>query len=297
VYFNRINSESENPMQKVEPKSGFEEYLGRSIRKVECTSSLPLSTSKWLNNSKIREVLPIWLLRRNGADFPVEADHTLGMEAAFADVLPEAEVSALFMDEMSSNPDLAAWVEARYVSIYRNEDFLAYPAGTVGGIIGHQIREHGFDLALGMGDVAWRELSPLQYFRRRSRQAHDLEHILTGGEFTSIGEIVVTMARVANLAEHLSPKLASALNAYQAFSGLRMFTRAMLHYPEAFVTALKCLEQGINVGRNSPPFWVFKWEEVFEMKPAEARRHFGVPEVDFIESARDEAFFREQAPI
>jgi ubiquinone biosynthesis protein Coq4 len=279
---------------KTEQPSGFEAYLGRNVRLVESTGSLLQSSSKWLNNGKIRELLPVWLLRRNGPDFPVEADHTLGMAAAFDDVLPEAEVLALFMEEMALNPGLAKWVEERFVSTWRNEDFLAYPAGTVGGIMGHQIREHGFDLTLGMGDIDWHALNPLQYFRRRSRQAHDFEHILTGGEFTSIGEIVVTMARVANLTEHLSPKLASALNAYQAFSGLRMVTRAMLHYPEAFATALKCVEQGVNVGRRSPPYWLFKWEEVFEMTPADARRHFGVPEVDFIESARDEAYFREQ---
>ena len=29
------------------------------------------------------------------------------------------------------------------------------------------------------------------------------------------------------------------------------------------------------------------------MTPADARRHFGMPEVDFIESMRDEAIFRE----
>lgn len=278
---------------KSEQGVGFEAYLGRNVRTVESTSSLPQSSSKWLNNGKIRELLPIWLLRRNGADFPIEADHTLGMADAFDHVVPEAEASALFMEELKLNPELAAWIEEGFIPTYRNEDFLAYSAGTVGGIIGHQIREHGFDLTLGMGTFP-RDLSPYQYFRRRSRMAHDFEHIVTGGEFTSIGEIVITMARVANLAQHLSPKLASAINPYQAFSGLRMFTRSMLHYPESFVTALKCMEQGIHVGRNSPPFWLFRWEEVFEMAPAEARRHFGMPDVDFIESARDEEFFREQ---
>ncbi len=274
------------------PTQGYEAYLGKNIRETECASSIPQSSSRWLNNAMVREVLPIWLLRKNGPDFPVEADHTLGLAAAFEQVLPEAEASALFMEELKINPALARHMEEGPAPTWSNEQFLEYLEGTVGGIMGHQIREHGFDLTLGMGPVP-DDLTPFQYFRRRARFVHDFEHIVTGGQFTSIGEIVVTMARVANMTEHLSPKLASAVNAYQTFSGLRMFTRALLHYPEAFATALKCMEQGINVGRSSPPFWEFRWEEVFAMTPADARRHFGMPEVDFIESMRDEAIFRE----
>lgn len=273
-------------------KMGFEDYLGKNIREVECTSSIPQSSSRWLNNAMVREILPIWLLRKNGPDFPVEADHTLGLAPAFEQVLPEAEASALFMAELEINPALAAHVAEGFQPTWPNEHFLDFPEGTVGGIMGCQIREHGFDLTLGMGPVP-DDLTPFQYFRRRARLVHDFEHIVTGGQFTSIGEIVITMARVANVTEHLSPKLASAVNAYQAFSGLRMFTRALLHYPEAFATALKCMEQGIHVGRNSPPFWEFRWDEVFAMTPSEARGHFGMPEVDFIESQREEAIFRE----
>jgi len=271
-------------------------YLGKNIRKVEPTSSLLQSTSPWLNNGKIRELIAVWLLRKNGPDFPVEADHTLGMAAAFGEVLPDAEVLALFEAEMAIDPKLDAWVKEGFISTYQNEDFLSYPAGTVGGLIGHQIRAHGFDLTLGLGNRTPTGLNPLQYFRLRAGQAHDFEHIITGGQFNSLGEIAVTFGRAANQARHFSPKLASALNAYVTFAGLRMVTRSLLHYPQTWVTALRCLEQGIRVGLESPPFWSFKWEEVFEMTPAEARRHFGVPAIDFVESSADSVIFREDPP-
>ena len=282
---------------KDEERKAMDAYLGKNIRRVESGSSLLQSTSKWLNNGKIRELLPVWLLRKNGPDFPVEADHTLGMSTAFAEILPEAEVLALFEAEMAINPALDAWVKEGFVSTYRNADFLAYPPGTVGGLIGYQIREHGFDLTLGMGDKIPSNLTSLQYFKLRTRQAHDFEHIISGGQFNSLGEITITFARSANQSQHMSPKLASALNAYMAFAGLRMVTRSMLHYPETWVTALRCLEQGIQVGLASPPFWFFKWEEVFEMTPAEARRHFGVPETEFVESEQASVIFREDPPM
>jgi ubiquinone biosynthesis protein COQ4 len=271
-------------------------YLGKNIRKVAASSSLLQSTSAWLNNGKIREIIAVWLLRKNGPDFPVEADHTLGLAAAFGEVLPDSEVLGLFEAEMAEDAELNAWIKQGYVSTYQNEDFLRYPAGTVGGMIGHQIREHGFDLTLGVGNRPTGGLNPLQYFRLRTGQAHDFEHIITGGQFNSIGEIAVTFGRCANQSRYFSPKLASALNAYMMFAGLRMVTRSLLHYPETWVTALQCLEQGIRVGLASPPFWYFKWEDVFEMTPVEARRHFGVPEIDFVDSAAASVIFREDAP-
>jgi ubiquinone biosynthesis protein Coq4 len=269
-------------------------YLGKNIRQADGASSLLKSTSEWLNNGKIRELVAIWLLRKNGPDFPVEADHTLGMTAAVDQVLPEAEVLALFEEEMALDPQFGAWIRDGFLSSYRNEDFLDYPAETIGGLIGAEIRERGFDLTFGRGEKPLPTgLNPYQYFRLRMQQTHDFEHIVTGGQFNSLGEINVTFGRAANQSRHLSPKLASALNAYMMFAGLRMVTRSLLHYPETWVTALRGLEQGIRVGLASPPFWYFKWEEVFDKTPAEARRHFGMPEVDMVESHHDSIIFRE----
>ena len=276
---------------KTDERKALDAYLGKNIRKVAPTSSLLQSTSRWLNHAKIRELVAVWMLRRNGPDFPVEADHTLGMSPAFAEVLPDAEVALLLEHERAINPELDAWFNQGFVSTYRNDDFLKYPAGTVGGLIGHQIRHHGFDLTLGMGDTIPESLTPLQYWRLRSRQAHDFEHIISGGQFNSLGEVAVTFARSANQSQHLSPELASAFNAYMMFAGLRMVTRSLLHYPETWVSTLRCLEQGIHVGLASPPFWYFRWEDVFELTPTEARRHFGVPEVDNVDTEHESAIF------
>ena len=176
-------------------------YLGKNIRKVEPSSSLLQSTSAWLNNGKIREVIAVWLLRKNGPDFPVEADHTLGLAAAFGEVLPDAEVLALFEAEMAGDPELNAWVKRAHVSTYQNEDFLRYPAGTVGGMIGHQIREHGFDLTLGVGNRPTAGLNPLQYFRLRTGQAHDFEHVLAAVE-AAHGQVVVRQREAVLRARH-----------------------------------------------------------------------------------------------
>ncbi len=274
-------------------RAALDAYLGKNIRLEAPTSSLMKSTSEWLNHPIIREVLPIWLLRKNGPDFPVEADHTLGLSKAFDDVVPSARLAELLEEERRINPEFDAWVAEGFVSNYDNEHFNQYAPGTVGGMIGYQIREHGFDLTLGVGNQVPDNMTTLEYCKIRGRQSHDFEHILTGGQFNSLGEVAITFGRVANQARHLSPELAGAVNPYQAFAGLRMVTRSMIHYPETLVPTLRCLEQGIAVGLASPPFWFMKWEEVFHMTPAEARAHFGVPPITEVDTHHEAILFRQ----
>lgn len=276
-------------------RQAIDAYLGKNIRLAQPTGSLPLSTSDWLNSGKIREVLAIWLLRKNGPDFPVEADHTLGLASAFSEIHPPEEVNALLERERKLNPELDAWFEEGFVSTYDNAFFDQFEPGTVGGMIGYQIREHGFDLTLGVGNAVPENMNSGQYWGLRGRQSHDFEHILCGGQFNSLGEVAITFGRVANQSRHLSPELAAAINPYQAFAGLRMVTRAMLHYPETLSQTLRCLEQGIHVGRESPPFWFMKWEDVFHMTPEQARAHFGVPAIEEVDTHREAILFREDA--
>ena len=274
-------------------RAALDAYLGKNIRLEAPTSSLMKSTSEWLNHPIIREVIPIWLFRKNGPDFPVEADHTLGLSRAFDEVVPPSRVAELLEEERRINPEFDAWVNEGFVSTYDNEFFNQFEPGTVGGMIGYQIREHGFDLTLGVGNEIPEKMTTLEYWKIRTRQSHDFEHILTGGQFNSLGEVAITWARVANQSRHLSPELAGAVNPYQAFAGLRMVTRAMIHYPETLVPTLRCLEQGIAVGLASPPFWFMKWEEVFHMSPAEARQHFGVPAIEEVDTHHEAILFRQ----
>jgi ubiquinone biosynthesis protein Coq4 len=237
-----------------------------------------------------------WLLRKNGPDFPVEADHTLGLAQAVERIQPREEVEALIAEERKINPSFNAFFEERFVSRYANADFNKYAPGTVGGIIGRQIREFGFDLTLGV-DLSKKEIpkSDYDFWRMRGGQTHDFEHIAVGGQFNSIGEIVVIFGRIANQATHLSPKLASAFNVYLQWSGLRMISRSLLHYPETLPKALECLEQGLKVGRSSAPMWTYRYEDVFHLTPEEARAKMGVNNAYEVQSEREARIFREES--
>lgn len=273
-------------------------YLGKNIRRADANSSLLVSNSRWLNSSAVREILATWLLRKNGPDFPVEADHTLGMREATEQVIPISEIEELMVEERRINPTFDAFMDEGFFSRFRNDDFDQYAPGTVGGIIGRQIRDFGFDLTLGV-DVSKieRPATNFGYWKLRTGQTHDFEHILVGGQFNSIGEIVVIFAKAANSSMHLSPKLASALNAYLLFSGMRMISRSLLHYPETWPKALECLEQGVRVGRAAAPIYAFRYEDVFHLTPEEARMKLGVQHAYEVESERAAMIFREDPAL
>jgi ubiquinone biosynthesis protein Coq4 len=280
---------------KQDERAAIDAYLGKNIRHPEPTSSLMRSTSRWLNHPVMREVIPIWLLRKNGPDFPVEADHTLGLATAMQEIQPAAEINEMMEAERKINPALDQFLTERFVSDYSNDSFNKFKPGTVGGIMGRQIRDFGFDLTLGVENPKDpQKLSAFEFWRLRGRQTHDFDHIIVGGGFDSIGENVVIFGRCANNARHLSPELAAALSSYTWFAGLRMMTRPMLNYPLAWPKALECVEQGMRVGRLSTPMWNYKYEQVFEMTPTEARKHFGVEGATDIDSARESAIFREE---
>ena len=278
-------------------RAAMDAYLGKGIQRAAAESSILTSTSRWLNNSTVREVVATWLLRKNGKDFPVEADHTLGLLQAVDQVQPPEEVDALMAEERTINPLFNAWLEEGFISRYRNEDFEKYAPGTIGGIIGRQVREFGFDLTLGVDlSKAQRPASDYAYWRLRSQQTHDFEHTVLGGQFNSIGEIVVIFGRLANHTAHFSPKLASALNAYLIFTGMRMVTRSLLHYPETLPKALECLEQGLKVGRESTPIWSYRFEDVFELTPEQAQAKLGVKGAYEVDSEAASTIFREETP-
>ena len=274
-------------------REAMDAYLGKNVRRSGSDSALLASSSRWLNNGVVREVLATWLLRKNSPDFPVEADHTLGLSSAMTIVQPASEVEALIAHERTINPRFDAFFKERFVSSFGNADFDRFQPGTVGGMIGRQVRDFGFDLTMGIQNTT-APANDYDYWRLRGRQTHDFEHILTGGGFDSIGEVVVIFARCANHAAHFSPKLASAFNVYPLFAGLRMVTRSMLHYPETWMKVLEAMEQGVKVGRASAPIWEYHFEDVFELTPTEAREVLGVKEAYDVDSRAESAIFREE---
>jgi ubiquinone biosynthesis protein COQ4 len=270
-------------------------YMAANVKKIGTSSVVPISSSKYLDHPIIRDVVATWMLRKNGPDFPVEADHTLGIHEALWEVQDQDRVEQLFIEERKKNPLFDAWCGERYFSPLTYEDFKKFPKDSVGGIMNRQIVEFGFQLQLGRKEVGEIKTN-YEYWRARNPQIHDFEHIITGGAFDSIGEIIPYFAKLSNMYKYLSPELANELNIAMVFGALRLVSRAGLHYPTIWLTVLECVERGIRVGMNSGPYFLFKYEDILHLTPVEARKVMNVNFVEEFDTAAASVIFREEGP-
>jgi ubiquinone biosynthesis protein COQ4 len=107
--------------------------------------------------------------------------------------------------------------------------------------------------------------------------------------FDSLGEVVPYWMALSNLSQHLSQPLAGELNVKYMFNAMRVLSRAILHYPETWPKMLECIVQGIKVGQESGPIFMFKYEDVLSLSVEEAREALGVRQaydVDTTDMAR-----------
>jgi len=264
-------------------------YLGRGVRQMSTESSALISSSKYLNSPRMREWVSTSLLRRNGPDFPIPADN-IELVAALAKIRDEQAVDELFEVERKTNPKLDRWLGERFMSTYALDDLRDLPRNSVGGKLHQFVVDNNAQL----------EIVPradpkghFDFYTRRHLQTHDLEHIVTGGLFDSMGEVVPYWVTLSNLFQHLSPELAGELNVKYMFNALRVLSRSILHYPQAWPKMLECIAHGIKVGQASDAIFMFKYEDVLHLPVEEAREALGVRQAHDVDTTEAAAIFTE----
>ena len=265
-------------------------YFASSNVAVETDSSVLVSSSKFLNSPLMRDWVATYLLRRNGRDRTVSSDN-IDLNKALVDVLNGAEIDALFEAERNTNPQLDRWLDEQFISSYSIDDFKDYPPDTVGGLYYHYLVESNFRVDI---HAAYEPTGHYDYFRRRSTQVHDFEHIITGGSFDEIGELVPYFMRLYNVSQFLSPELAGQLGVKSIFGALRMVTRSMLHYPHTWLAVMNAMQRGMRVGELSGPIFLFRYEEVFHLRPADAREVLGVKGAEDVSTKEESLIFTER---
>lgn len=248
-------------------------YLARGINLLGTDSSLLVSSSKYLNNSRLREWIAMIALKRNGPDYPPAAEmyELIGILQELRDF---DHIEAMFTAERRVNPKLDAWFNAWFVSDYKIGDLADCAPGTVGGIYYDVAKNGNYEIQI----VPFYEpKSQWDFYSIRSGQTHDYEHILTGGGFNYMGELIPYWFRLSTIHTHIHNKeLAGEMSVISILGTMRYVIRTMLHYPQIWETALKCIQQGIAVGQQSDAFWMAKMEDVWHTPLTEARAKLGV---------------------
>jgi ubiquinone biosynthesis protein COQ4 len=263
-------------------------YLARGVLPVETESSVLISSSKYLDNPRLRDWLAMIALRKNGPDMPPPAE-MYALLPILDELRDHARIEMLMSAERKANPALDAWFEARFISTFKIEDLAGYAPGTLGGIFHAQMTGGGYEIQI----VPFVEpKSQLEFFNLRAGQTHDFEHILTGGGFNFMGELVPYWFRLTNVFKHIENKeLAGELSVLSIFGTLRYIMRTMLHYPQVWECAVGCIQRGIAVGQQSDALFMAKLEDVFHLPLAEARLALGVRGAMDVDTTREGAIW------
>ncbi|MFM8498590.1 MAG: Coq4 family protein [Chakrabartia sp.] len=248
-------------------------YLARGVKLLGTDSSVLVSSSKYLNHPRLREWIAFIALKKNGPDFPPAAE--MYQLLSFIDELRDFDhIEHMITEERKVNPAFDKWFSDWWVSDYTLEDLKDCAPGTVGGIYYKTASEGNYDIQI-VPD--YKPKTQWQFYSLRSGQTHDYEHILTGGGFNYMGELIPYWFRLATIHTHIQNKeLAGEMSVLSIFGTMRYVIRTMLHYPQVWETALSCIEQGIRIGRQSGPFWMAKMEDVWHVPLEEARAKLGV---------------------
>lgn len=247
-------------------------YLMRGIKPVETASSTLVSSSPYLNNPRLREWIATAYLRRSAKDRPTSAD-AYELHLILRDILDLDRIEELFTAQRKKSAELDRWFAEGFSSTFSVEDLLTYPEGSLGHIFGRYLADNAFQI-----DIVPRfePKSQFEYYALRSGQTHDLEHIVTGGNFDILGELVPYYARLTNVPRFLDAELAGLVNANQLLGAHRLVTRTGLHYPQSFLSAMEAAQAGMQVGLQSGPIFMAKYEDVFHLPVPEARAALGI---------------------
>ncbi|HQR03119.1 MAG: hypothetical protein JSR19_12900 [Proteobacteria bacterium] len=268
----------------------MDDFSSLGVQEIFTNNSILVSSSRYLNHPLMREALATAMLRRNGRERRVGWDST-PIVRAYRELRDAGHINTLLAEERRINPQLDRWLEEKFIATYTRTDLEKYAAGTLGNIYFNHLVKMGFDIDLDPNlrrDRNWRPGTDLEYYETRAAQCHDFEHLMAGTGFDFLAEIPAFFMRIENAFRHFSPELAGELSAIHLLLILPMISRTMLHYPRAWPVVSEYMRRGMEIGRNSGPFLLARYEDLFHLTIPQVRKTLGIPpqqEVDNSELA------------
>lgn len=243
------------------------QYLKAGANIPDTESSLLVSSSKYLNNAKLRDVVALEALRKNGEDIPL-AYLVPDAMIAFGETMDMGHIAALFEQECATNPAFKSWLGERFISSFSVDDLKDFEPGTLGNIMYKFHTETGLenDFMFG-GDPE----DDHMFYQKRRIQVHDIEHKVTGFDTDPMGENALTMAMVSNAYAHLGTDLAHELTRFNMYLISMNQMKTALHYPKVMPVFLESLKRGIELGESCVPLYSVKYEDYFDWTIADIR--------------------------
>jgi ubiquinone biosynthesis protein Coq4 len=255
-----------------------------------------IATSPYLKHDRLREWVGYLMLHRPSKS--VEGAYPVQVATAHMrmvrEIVDRDHINMLFAEERRKNPALDAYLGAKHVSTFTLGDLAAFPEGSLGGAYYRRLASMGADVKLDLGaDLPI--TTDFDYWVVRGLQLHDLEHLLGGGGFNYIGEIMPSVMRSGSLFRHLGSELAGILNIPTYLTKQSQLSGAMLYRPEAYPLMLDRFHRAWLIGQTSGPYFLARLEDYFHLPLAQARRALDINNVDEVDTSAMSARIMEDA--
>ena len=236
------------------------------------TGSVPRTTSPFLNSALFRDVFTRACLRRMGDDVALTWDIP-DMLRGIADVQDWEENARLCEEERASNPEFAAWLDARKPIEFDKDELATCAPGTFGAAVHAFITESGYDMFFMQKQ---QPASDLEYIAKMLMNAHDLLHIISGFGTNMAGEHGVNSMNVAAVHKYFSPKFALAINKGTNFTMSTTVPRVLFNYPEGVPIMFEAMTRGILAGQALPkPVFMFDFQSLIHRQLDEIAADLG----------------------
>jgi ubiquinone biosynthesis protein Coq4 len=250
------------------------EYMEGPSRSLDQFGSVIMTSSKFLNSARMRDVYAQEGLRKTGHDVPpTYMVHQASQ--AIAELTDEAEVQRLFEHEKQVNPVFAAWVEKRSLTDFTIPELAHHAKGTLGGIVHDYLASTGFDL-----NHSKRGLQPTTdytYMLKQRVVGHDIEHIVSGFGPNPVGEYALIACNLKCYYSFFTPEFACELTRMSGFLFSTGVMKINLHYPAVMGEFLNATRWGVEMALGmKKPLMVTDWRSYLDWPIEDIRRDLGI---------------------
>lgn len=252
-------------------------YFNQGMKAIPTESSVLVSSSPYLNNATLRNLIGQEMLRRNGADIPTTA--FIPEVAQILHMLEDhAKLHELFEAEKARLPRFKEWLDARVLSDFTIDELKDCAEGTLGAAIRDFMVNSGYQL-----DFLFREIQAVNdftYYLRQTVLTHDIEHMVSGFGPNHGGEIALLNANMHAKARYFRPELAAFFSRIPTYLKAKTIMKDGLFYPEAAALNLEAEYQGAVQARNwKYPLMLVNWRAYVDVQIDDIRAELGITPV------------------
>ena len=252
-------------------------YYNATGPKHSTASSTLISSSPYLNNPVLRELIAQEMLRRNGPDVPNTA-FIPDVVAQMNEIEDYDRIDQLFEQEKARLPVFKAWLDGRKSSNFKVDEMKGGAPGTLRATIYDFLANSGYDI-----DHFYKGMevkSDFQFYRKERVHTHDIEHMITGFETNHGGEIALLTANMRAIYKYFTPELANFMVRTQTYLRAKTIMKAGLFYPESAAQMQDFEDIGAAQGRAwKHPLFLIPYRDYLDWQVTDIREEFGIKDV------------------